>query len=67
VDVDTFTLERRISLKAQPLNLLLHPDFEVAYVSLPRANAIAEIDLNSGEEIRRISVGIEPDGLRWAE
>jgi hypothetical protein len=36
------------------------------YVSLPRRNAIAEIDLDSGSELRRIDVGIEPDGLRWA-
>lgn len=67
IDTDTFAPGRRISLKEQPLNLLLHPDLEVAYVSLPRTNAIAEIDLNSGEELRRINVGIEPDGLRWAQ
>ena len=66
IDTETFALGRRISLKAQPLNVLLHPQLEVAYVSLPRANAIAEIDLNSGEELRRINVGIEPDGMRWA-
>jgi DNA-binding beta-propeller fold protein YncE len=64
---ETFDLERRISLEAQPLNLLLHPELEVAYVSLPRMNAIAEIDLVSGKELRRIDVGIEPDGLRWAQ
>jgi len=58
---------RRIKLAVQPLNLLLHPSLEVAYVSLPRMNAIAEIDLVSGAELRRIEVGIEPDGLRWAE
>jgi DNA-binding beta-propeller fold protein YncE len=67
VDVDTFAPGRRISLEEQPLNLLLHPDLEVAYVSLPRINAVAEIDLSSGEELRRIDVGIEPDGLRWAQ
>ena len=67
INMDTFTLGRRINLKNQPLNLLLHPHLEVAYVSLPRINAVAEIDLNSGEELRRISVGIEPDGLRWAQ
>jgi DNA-binding beta-propeller fold protein YncE len=65
-DTDTFTPVRRISLDDQPLNLLLHPDRDVAYISLPRKNAVAEIDLESGEELRRITVGIEPDGLRWA-
>jgi hypothetical protein len=44
----------------------MHPKRELAYVSLPRQNAIAEIDLHSGSELRRLNVGIEPDGLRWA-
>ena len=66
IDVDTHVVERRISLDDQPLNILLHPDRALAYVSLPRQNAIAEIDLVSGLESRRIRVGIEPDGLRWA-
>ncbi|MGI9224866.1 MAG: hypothetical protein ACR2QX_10345 [Woeseiaceae bacterium] len=65
INSDTFAIERRIKLDDQPLNLLLHPSLELAYVSLPRQNAIAEIDLNSGTELRRIDVGIEPDGLRW--
>jgi hypothetical protein len=43
-----------------------HPDRELAYVSLPRANAVEEIDLVPGESIRRIPAGIEPDGLGWA-
>ena len=33
---------------------------------MPRKNAVAEINLVSGEELRRIPVGIEPDGLRWS-
>jgi DNA-binding beta-propeller fold protein YncE len=66
-DTGTFSPGRRISLDGQPLNLLLHPEYEVAYVSLPRMNAVAEIDLNSGAELRRFDVGIEPDGLRWAQ
>ena len=66
INTGTFTVEHRIKLDDQPLNLLLHPRLDLAYVSLPRQNAIAEIDLNSGREVRRINVGIEPDGLRWA-
>ena len=64
---DDFTVKRRIRLADQPLNLVTHPTLNLAYVSLPRQNAIAEIDLTSGEELRRIQVGIEPDGLRWAQ
>jgi DNA-binding beta-propeller fold protein YncE len=67
IDADTYAVARRISLDEQPLNLLLHPIRAIAYVSLPRKNAVAEIDLVSGQELRRIRVGIEPDGLRWAE
>lgn len=58
-------LERRYPLDSQPLNLLVHPDRRLAYASLPRENAIAEIDLESGSVLRRIPAGIEPDGLRW--
>lgn len=66
IDRDSFAIQRRISIDDQPLNLLIHPKRELVYVSLPRQNAIAEIDLDSGSELRRIDVGIEPDGLRWA-
>jgi Tol biopolymer transport system component len=67
IDSNDFTIKRRITLADQPLNLLLHPKLELAYVSLPRQNAVAEISLASGDELRRLSVGIEPDGLRWAQ
>ena len=66
IDQDSYSIQRRISLNNQPLNLLMHPTRNLAYVSLPRKNAIAEIDLESGNELRRLDVGIEPDGLRWA-
>jgi DNA-binding beta-propeller fold protein YncE len=66
INRETLAIERRIDLDDQPLHLLLHPESDLAYISLPRQNAVAEIDLSSGEELRRINVGIEPDGLRWA-
>jgi DNA-binding beta-propeller fold protein YncE len=66
VDLDSLTVRRRINLDDQPLNVLIHPTRQLAYASLPRRNSIAEIDLVTGLELRRISVGIEPDGLRWA-
>ena len=61
------SIRRRIPLDEQPLNVLIHPRRMLAYASLPRQNAVAEISLDSGLEVRRIPVGIEPDGLRWAE
>ena len=66
IDRESFAIRRRISLGDQPLNLLIHPKRQLAYVSLPRQNAVAEISLDTGMELRRIPVGIEPDGLRWA-
>jgi DNA-binding beta-propeller fold protein YncE len=63
---DDYAPIRRMPLVDAPLNVVVHPDRELAYVSLPRANAIEEVDLATGEVIRRIPVGIEPDGLRWA-
>jgi hypothetical protein len=66
IDRENFAIRRRISLVDQPLNLLIHPTSNLAYISLPRQNAIAEISLDTGMELRRIPVGIEPDGLRWA-
>ncbi len=66
-NTDTYTEERRYSLTSQPLNILLHPSRALAYLSMPRQNAVSEIDLQSGKEVRRISVGIEPDGLRWSK
>ena len=67
IDMEAMAIDRRIELDDQPLHVLLHPGRELAYVSLPRQNAVAEIDLQSGREVRRIEVGIEPDGLRWAK
>jgi DNA-binding beta-propeller fold protein YncE len=65
IDRESFAIGRRIKLPEPPLNLVTHPVRRLAYVSLPRQNAVAEIDLESGEVLRRIRVGIEPDGLRW--
>ncbi len=64
---DTYDEESRFSLDHHPLNLLVHPSRSVAYLALPRQNAVSEVDLESGKEVRRISVGIEPDGLRWSD
>ncbi len=66
IDVNSYQIQRRLKLDQQPLNLLTHPTRNLAYVSYPRQNAVGEIDLESGLELRRIEVGIEPDGLRWA-
>lgn len=66
IDRESVTIQRRVKLDDAPLNILVHPARELAYVSFPRMNAIAEIELASGRELRRIRTGMEPDGLRWA-
>jgi len=63
---ESLAIEARIRLEANPLNVLIEPARPVAWVSLPRRNAIGEIHLESGELRRTIRVGIEPDGLRWS-
>ncbi len=65
VSTETAAVERRFQLADAPLHIAVHPCIAVAYVSLPRQNAVAEIDLHSGQETRRFTVGIEPDGLRF--
>jgi streptogramin lyase len=65
IDRESFRVTRRHQLDGQPLNILVHPDRHIAYTSLPRENAVAEIDLESGAVLRRIPTGIEPDGVRW--
>jgi hypothetical protein len=65
IDRSTYRLTKRYPLDGQPLNLVVHPDRPIAYASLPRQNAVAEIDLETGSVVRRIPAGIEPDGLRW--
>ena len=65
IDRDSHELATRYPLGAQPLNLVVHPGRPIAYASLPRENAVAEIDLETGSVVRRIPAGIEPDGLRW--
>jgi hypothetical protein len=65
IDRSTHQPTKRYPLGGQPLNLVVHPDRPIAYASLPRQNAIAEIDLETGSVVRRIPAGIEPDGLRW--
>ncbi|MDX1460031.1 MAG: hypothetical protein R3348_03150 [Xanthomonadales bacterium] len=66
LDRGTYEVTARIALDAQPLHLLLHPAADIAWVSLPRENAVAEISLHAGVIVRKIRVGIEPDGLRWS-
>ena len=65
-DAKTRDITERIALDDQPLNVTAHPNAELLYVSYPRQNAVGEVDLRSKQERRRFSVGIEPDGLRWA-
>ena len=65
LDRSSYQVTKRFPLDGQPLNLLVHPDRPLAYLSLPRENAVAEIDLETGRVVRRIPAGMEPDGLRW--
>jgi hypothetical protein len=65
IDRDSYEPVVRHKLDGQPLNILVHPVRNIAYAALPRENAVAEIDLETGTVLRKIPGGIEPDGLRW--
>ena len=65
IDRDSYEPVVRHKLDSQPLNILVHPVRNIVYAALPRENAVAEIDLETGTILRKIPGGIEPDGLRW--
>jgi DNA-binding beta-propeller fold protein YncE len=67
IDRKSYQVTGRHRLDGQPLNVLVHPERYIAYTSLPRENAVAEVDLESGTILRKIPTGIEPDGLRWGQ
>ena len=58
-------LIHRIPLPSTGLGLLMSPDGQRAYVSLPRLNKVQVIDTQTRQVIDEFSSGIETDGLVW--
>ncbi len=50
-----------------PCGIAFSPNGEIAYVALSRANAVAVIDANTKQLIRRIDVGMAPSGVAYDE
>jgi DNA-binding beta-propeller fold protein YncE len=68
VDLRTMQVAHRVELgaDADPQEVLVAPDGRTAYVSCIRNNTVAQFDLTTWKEIRRISTGRGTDGLDWA-
>ena len=67
IDLKTMTLARAIAVGANPQEVLVRPDGNVAYVSCMGANQVAEIDLATWTVKRTIATGNGTDGLGWAK
>lgn len=48
-----------------PIGLLVPPGGKVAYVANSNADAVVVFDLGTGEILRTLATGAEPDGLAW--
>jgi len=57
---------KRMNLGHGAAGILMQPDGSRAYVACSPDNYVVVIDLKTLEEIGRIIVGLEPDGLAWA-
>ena len=54
-----------IELGSAPLGLLMAPDGERVFVTLPRRNEVRIIEVATRTPIGTLLPGIEPDGLGW--
>jgi len=60
------TETKRINVGHGAAGILMQPDGSRAYVACSPDNYVVVIDLKTLEEVGRIDVGLEPDGLAWA-
>ncbi len=58
---------KRIKLGAGCAGTLVAPDGSRAYVAVTPDNNVAVIDLKKWEVVARLSTGVSPDGMAWAE
>jgi len=57
---------KRMNVGHGAAGILMQPDGSRAYVACSPDNYVVVIDLKTLQEIGRIDVGLEPDGLAWA-
>jgi YVTN family beta-propeller protein len=57
---------KRLPLGRGAAGILIQPDGARAFVAVSPDNNVAVIDLKTLEVVKRLDVGVEPDGLAWA-
>ena len=64
-DVATRRIVRAIKMPSMANVADFSPDSRIGFVSLARERAVIALDLETGEQLGRYTVGNHPDGLRW--
>jgi hypothetical protein len=65
-DVATRRIVRAIKMPlVLPIVGDFSPDSRIAFVSFGQERAVIALDIETGEQLARHSVGTNPDGLRW--
>jgi DNA-binding beta-propeller fold protein YncE len=59
-------LARTVNVAADPQEVLIRPDGQVAYVSCMGSGQVAAIDLKQWKMVKLINAGKGADGLGWA-
>jgi YVTN family beta-propeller protein len=67
VDLESWTVTRRLSVGAMPVGILIKPDNRTAYVANTQDDKITVIDLETWTVSGEIVAGDEPDGMAWVE
>ena len=66
-DTEEFRMVKTIPLQSAPLGLLMSPDGERVFITLPRLDRVEVYDTTTKERIASFSPGIEPDGMSWID
>jgi DNA-binding beta-propeller fold protein YncE len=66
IDLGTLQLARTVNVAADPQEILIRPDGQVAYVSCEGTGQVAAIDLAAWKVEKLINAGKGADGLGWA-
>ncbi len=65
VDLESWTVERRIPVGEVPVGIEITPDGSRAYVANTQADKVSVVDLRRWQIVGEIVAGDEPDGMAW--
>ena len=66
LDVEDRLFGDRFGNSSVPIGVVVDETGQRAFVAHANADVITEIDLHSGEIVRPLSAGKEPDGMGWS-